>query len=736
MLKKTIAQTLQAAIDNGNSRKKSSAERKRLTIGSSKQQKFKIPKITKLFVPDAGEETEEKKQKRLTRAVKAKMKEAEREKAKTENKDFLDDEYVPSDKELVTRKGILGLNLVSTADQNRLSALDDENIESKGNRRYLIKDDGVKIKMKKISKSRTSKTSSRTLKKFIDNAIYPVFQLQDEEFQQNFVDLIKNGILKGYLTLDEILFFCPDPENNIDLVEDIFDLAEDSGTPIRYDEEVKLITEQVEETEEGVAMILTDLIGYGNGNDMGLNINDDAVQSYIRDISRYPLLSKDEEVELAKLIEKGDQSAKRKLNNSNLRLVVHATKKYMGRNLPFLDLIQEGNIGLLRAVEKFDWRRGYKFSTYASYWIEQSIRRALADQSRSVRLPVHVEEKLNRFRKEKRIMTDELGREPTDEELKEKIKVDLDTIYYFKRIAQDTVSIDSVVGNSEDSDTQMIELIEDENTKDLMDNASNQVLRDHIMKIVDTTLEPREKKVILLRFGLDGSNISHTLEEIGEVFKVTRERVRQIEEVALNKIRQHGDSFKLIDFMEGIYPEYGNSAEDSASSLRLGERINLDEAAEMIFQQILGGDHSLFFFKGVMGAGKTTLIQKVCKKIMVNEEVTSPTYNLLNSYNINSQSQILEKENFIEVAHFDLHRIFEVGDEGEGADRKYNWKNDREWIEEILTDLSKIIFVEWSDKLLKDQEFLSFLGRSYLIVESKIDKVGNHYYRLKDDKGD
>jgi RNA polymerase primary sigma factor len=197
-------------------------------------------------------------------------------------------------------------------------------------------------------------------------------------------------------------------------------------------------------------------------------------------------------------------------------------------------------------------------------------------------LPVHVEEKLNRFRKEKRIMTDELGREPTDEELAERIQVDLDAVFYFKRISQDTVSIDTIIGNSEDSDTQMVELIKDDNTPQPVDTASNQILRGHIMKIVEDILEPREKKVILLRFGLDGTGIAHTLEEIGEVFKVTRERVRQIEEVALNKIRDHKESFKLVDFLEGMHPELTSSQEQKPieeNPLLLGERMNLNNMA-------------------------------------------------------------------------------------------------------------------------------------------------------------
>lgn len=599
-------------------------------------------------------------------------------------------------------------------------------------------DDGVKVKMKKVTKARDLKGGPKRLKKFIENdaSQYPVFQVQPEEFQLLFVETIKQGVIRGFVTEDELFYCFPNIEEDIDLLEDIFDLCEDSGAPISFDHNLEVMwsgdvdLSQTKPTKDAETGVLDDSTRVLSGEINGSDVSDDAVQNYIRDISRFPLLTKDEEIELAKLIEQGDQAAKRKLNNANLRLVVHATKKYMGRNLAFLDLIQEGNIGLLRAVEKFDWRRGYKFSTYASYWIEQSIRRALADQSRSVRLPVHVEEKLNKFRKEKRQMIDELGRDPTDEELAEKIQVDLDTIFYFKRISQDTVSIDTIIGNSEDSDTQMVELIEDENTAQPVDTASNQILRGHIMKIVDEILEPREKKVVLLRFGLDGTGIAHTLEEIGEVFKVTRERVRQIEEVALNKIRHHRESFKLVDFLEGMHPELSSNQEQKptdSNPLIIGERIKTDKMVDMIYNQILKKDYSLFFLRGHVGAGKTTLVQLITKKMQSKEGATSPTYNILNTYDLKKESQVKQNAGFEKIAHFDLQRIFEPTDTETST-----WKKDKDWIEEEMIDMKSVVFVEWSDKVLKDKEFMSFLGRSHLIIDAKLDKNNGHYYRIKD----
>jgi RNA polymerase primary sigma factor len=748
MARKTIAESLKRG-NNGDEKKnkKSSAERKRLTIGSSKTVKIKIPKITKIFIKEDLPDEIDGVKRKISKAQKAaqKSKEVRQRKAQlnadnAQNKDFLDDGYVPPVEELVTRKGILGLNLISTADRRKQAAIDDSNIQNQGSKRYRVMEDGIKIKMKKVTKAKELKGGPKRLKSFIssDHSQYPVFQSQPIEFQAALAETIKQGIIRGFVTEDELFYCFPFPENNIDLLEDIFDLCEDSGAPISFEHSLESLWNMEHETmqmdSEG-DMVMQSIFKSPEesekvlGDVSGSDLNDDSVQNYIRDISRFTLLSKDEEIELAKLIEQGDQAAKRKLNNANLRLVVHATKKYMGRNLAFLDLIQEGNIGLLRAVEKFDWRRGYKFSTYASYWIEQSIRRALADQSRSVRLPVHVEEKLNRFRKEKRAMTDMLGREPSDEEMAERIGVDLDTIFYFKRISQDTVSIDTIIGNSEDSDTQMIELIEDENTVQPLESASNQILRGHIMGIVDDILEPREKKVILLRFGLDGTGISHTLEEIGDVFKVTRERVRQIEEVALNKIRNHKDSFKLVDFLEGIHPELGNQngpTENEENPLMIGERMPIERMVEMIYYQILKGKFSLIFLKGHVGTGKTTFVKNICALLQTEEDATSPSYNILNHYRLMYNSQVAEKCNMSRVAHFDLQRLFD-NDEGAGK----TWKNDKEWVEEEMIDLQSVVFVEWGDKVLKDKEFMTYLGRDYLIVEAKISKEGDHYFRVK-----
>lgn len=765
MPRKTIAETLSFNLpenESGDAKKKrSSSDRKRLTIGSAKVSKMKSPKITKILNrklikedsteadaakalknlekliidPDAGmipaiSRLEKRKLKQQENAIKAAKGTDGGSIATGPDGDFLDfdGKSVKSD-EIVTRKGILGLNLISAAEMNRQRALLDENIEERGNRRYLLRDDGVKVKMKKKTKMRESKNKNKTLKKFIDNdaSLYPDFQAQSLDFQQSIVDIIKQGIVRGFVTEDEIMYILPFPENNIPLLEDIIDLCEDSGAALSYANTLDNLWSQLDNQPDSFSLeqdLAEKLADVSSVDVDPAELTDDAAQNYIRDISRYPLLNKDQEIELAKRIEQGDQAGKRELNNANLRLVVHAAKKYMGRNLAFLDLIQEGNMGLLRAVEKFDWRRGYKFSTYASYWIEQSIRRALADQSRPVRLPVHVEEKLNKFRRERKTLVEELGRDPTDEEMAESLEIDIDTVYYFKRISQDTVSIDTMVGFAEDSDTQIVEMIEDESASQPIDEASNRVLRSHIMKIIDDCLEPREKKVILLRFGLDTTGIAHTLEEIGDVFHVTRERVRQIEEVALNKVRQHGDSFKLVDFLEGVQPrtfspKVVQKTPKNTKDIPINKKIYLDQVIELITGLATIGECSMFFLRGEMGSGKTKLVSELAKHFGTEQEPSSPTFSLIQKYDLKANSSLV-KSDFVQIAHMDLHRLNTISEEDFG------------WIEEELANVKNLVFLEWPDKLLKKQSHLQYIGRKYWIIDCRLDKKDEFFFRFKD----
>lgn len=276
--------------------------------------------------------------------------------------------------------------------------------------------------------------------------------------------------------------------------------------------------------------------------------SDDSVRMYLREIGKIPLLSSEEEIALAHRIEKGDQKAKDKMAEANMRLVVSIAKRYSGRGLDFLDLIQEGNTGLLRAVEKFDVSKGFKFSTYATWWIRQAITRAIADQSRTIRIPVHMVETINKLLRTQRRMTQELNREPTIEELSKELEMEPEKVEYIIKIKQDITSLDAGIGrDSDEEETSLGELIEDEDSISPEESATNELLKEHVNEILGT-LSDREQKIIRMRFGLDNGK-SHTLEEVGAEFAVTRERIRQIEAKALNKLRKHKDAKKLHEYL-------------------------------------------------------------------------------------------------------------------------------------------------------------------------------------------
>ena len=278
-------------------------------------------------------------------------------------------------------------------------------------------------------------------------------------------------------------------------------------------------------------------------SDIGL---DDPVKMYLKDIGRVPLLSGDEEVELARRMQEGDEAAKKRLSEANLRLVVSIAKRYVGRGMLFLDLIQEGNLGLMKAVEKFDYQKGFKFSTYATWWIRQSITRAIADQARTIRIPVHMVETINKLTRVSRILLQENGREPTPEEIAAAMDVDVARVREIQKIAQDPVSLETPIGEEEDS--HLGDFIEDDKTQTPSDSVSFIMLKEQLLSVLDT-LTPREEKVLRLRYGIDDGK-PRTLEEVGKEFNVTRERIRQIEAKALRKLRHPSRSRKLKDFLE------------------------------------------------------------------------------------------------------------------------------------------------------------------------------------------
>ena len=279
------------------------------------------------------------------------------------------------------------------------------------------------------------------------------------------------------------------------------------------------------------------------------DISDDSVRLHLREIGKIPLLNAEEELALAKRVQAGEKKAKDKMAEANMRLVVSIAKRYSGRGLDFLDLIQEGHTGLLRAVEKFDPDKGFKFSTYATWWIRQAITRAIADQARTIRIPVHMVETINKLLRTQRRMTQDLNREPTIEELAKELEMEPEKVEYVMKIKQDISSLDAGVGRDDDSEDSVLgDFIEDEDGATPEESASNQLLKEQVQGVL-STLSDREQKIIRMRFGLDNGK-SHTLEEVGQEFAVTRERIRQIEAKALAKLRKHKDAKKLYEYLQ------------------------------------------------------------------------------------------------------------------------------------------------------------------------------------------
>ncbi len=378
---------------------------------------------------------------------------------------------------------------------------------------------------------------------------------QLSKFPKEVQELVKKGKGQGFITQQELLKAMPNVEEDLILLDELYSMFMDMGIEvldtkdafILEDDDLFPIEEEIapevagEVPEEKIFDVVAVKDRKQKKEAEYKEIANDSIRLYLCEIGRVPLLNAKQEVELARRIAKGDQSAKSKLAEANLRLVVSIAKKYIGRGLSFLDLIQEGNIGLFRAVEKFDPNRGFKFSTYATWWIRQAITRAIADQARTIRIPVHMVETINKLTHAQRRLVQELGREPLVEELAAEMDMDVKKVRHILKISQDIVSLEAPVGTEEDS--KLGDFIEDDDALSPSESTNRQLLKENIHEMLQY-LSPRERKIIEMRFGLkDG--VGHTLEEVGQEFRVTRERIRQIEAKVLQKLKEHPTSAKI-----------------------------------------------------------------------------------------------------------------------------------------------------------------------------------------------
>lgn len=375
----------------------------------------------------------------------------------------------------------------------------------------------------------------------------------EEQKNSSLKDLVEKGKKNGVLTYKEVM----DAYEGVDLtpeqIDDIYESLARNGIEVVPDSDIYTNVDQgnILGNEgrsiagEGSYMKDREIEELNLDIPEGVGI-DDPVRMYLKEIGKIPLLTPEEEIELAKRMEKGDEEAKRRLAEANLRLVVSIAKRYVGRGMLFLDLIQEGNLGLIKAVEKFDYRKGYKFSTYATWWIRQAITRAIADQARTIRIPVHMVETINKLIRVSRRLVQELGREPTPEEIAKEMGISPEKVREIIKIAQEPVSLETPIGEEEDS--HLGDFIEDQDAKAPAEEASHTLLREQLDEVL-STLTDREQKVLRLRFGLDDGR-ARTLEEVGCTFGVTRERIRQIEAKTLRKLRHPSRSKKLKDYLE------------------------------------------------------------------------------------------------------------------------------------------------------------------------------------------
>jgi RNA polymerase primary sigma factor len=398
----------------------------------------------------------------------------------------------------------------------------------------------IKKKVRIVNKKVKAKKIFRNQKK--KKMIVPIEDVHEPTLDEIWA-IIKKGRNRGFITQREMEAVLPRPEYYLDLYEGFLNVLDKNGVTM-VEASTSLLGTKPDDKN-----ILKQFQGAQPDMDIPFDlgsISSDSIQMYLREIGKIPLLTSEEEVSLAKRKDRGDKEAERKLIEANLRLVVSIAKKFVGKPLSLLDLIQEGNIGLFRAVKKFDYRKGYKFSTYATWWIRQAITRALADQSRTIRIPVHMVETINRFQQVQRRLLQDLGRDPTAEELAAEMGEEVEKINQIMKISQDTVSLEMSVGDDDDDDYSLKDFVEDIKNASPSHVAGLQILRDYVKEAVKD-LSPREQKILEMRFGL-ADGVTHTLEEVGKEFNVTRERIRQIEAKALEKIQAMDIISKLRDY--------------------------------------------------------------------------------------------------------------------------------------------------------------------------------------------
>ena len=357
--------------------------------------------------------------------------------------------------------------------------------------------------------------------------------------------LLEKGVKDGKIDNKDIVKAIPEKPENLDLLDKLYNDLAEAGVDVTGvgEPNPELFTNEWADEEDGEIEEDT----YVQDTSYLEDIADDSVRLYLREIGKIPLLSAEEELELAQKVVSGDKRAKDKMAEANMRLVVSIAKRYVGRGLDLLDLIQEGNTGLLRAVEKFDPDKGFKFSTYATWWIRQAITRAIADQARTIRIPVHMVETINKLLRTQRRLTQDLNREPTNEEIAEAMEIDVEKVEHIMKIKQDISSLDASV-RDDDEDSVLQDFIEDEDTVTPEESATGQLLKEQVRDLL-SSLSEREQKILRLRFGLEDGK-QHTLEEVGQEFSVTRERIRQIEAKALAKLKKHKDSRKFMEYLK------------------------------------------------------------------------------------------------------------------------------------------------------------------------------------------